>query len=416
MRKASILIFISIFLIIPWEIGAQQTNQIPPTAVSMIPAEPSVRFSKVMAYLKEGGILSALLVGVENDNLILRAGGQNKKIPLNSLARVIIETEKETKRNIFHGALSGIYLGNLIFLRAENQPLAYMQDTEANALGLFLINVIFASAGGGLGYLAGSFLEKSEKTYDFTGGELKKQAEWNQLITYITGGVHRPRKLHFSIQAGHVFTRVSSQYLDLLENAGYSVYKFNPRQDTNSWDYGFVAAKDFNLVRKVQITYSLKPEIEIGVSLFSLGEPQIYGEKWRSGQAFYVSQSLYTTGLYAIGIYKPFLSQMPRGISWHIGAGLGVAKMNFNLKTEIDRGYPIYTEVITEYIISKTSFSSVIFAELNFYLSEAFSLGFSADYVFVPSEEVPEILERGIPAQKLRFGNGSIGFIIGLHF
>jgi hypothetical protein len=42
--------------------------------------------------------------------------------------------------------------------------------------------------------------------------------------------------------------------------------------------------------------------------------------------------------------------------------------------------------------------------------------GLTADYVFVPAANAPNIPEAGIPAQKLRFGNGSISFTLGLDF
>jgi hypothetical protein len=106
---------------------------------------------------------------------------------------------------------------------------------------------------------------------------------------------------------------------------------------------------------------------------------------------------------------------MPKPIVWNVGLGAGVAKVNFSLESSIHSWCPTFEER-SEHNISKTFFSGVIFTELNLYLHEAMSLGLTADYVFIPSEQAPEILEGGIPAQKLRLGNASVGFTLGFHF
>jgi len=410
MRKRLSLLLTLVLLLSVWKVMGQQVDQSSPPSVSELPTAPSVLFNKVLVNLREGGALSGLLVGIESNALILRISGQNEKIQLNSIAWVTIEIEKKTSRNTLYGALLGIYFGNLIFLRAENQPLAYIQDIEANALGLFLTNAIFAGAGGGLGYLSGAILEKGEKVFNFTGSREKQLSEGERLRRYIIGDSSRSRKIHFSVQAGHIFTRVSNRYLSLLKNTDYHASRYICR-DYECGD----AASNFNLLRKLQISYSLKSNAEIGIALYWLGEPSVQGEKWQNGISSEITQTLYSTGYYVIGIYKPFLKRMPKQISWNAGVGFGAAKVNFCLKTSSHSWYP-YFEEKTEHNISKILFSTIIFTELNLRISDALSLGLISDYVFVPSEHGPEFLEGGIPAQKLRLGNGSVGFTLGLHF
>lgn len=372
------------------------------SSISQMPTAPSMFFSKVVVYLQEGGVFTGLLVGVENDLLVVRSGGRDKNIHLSNLAKVSIEREEKMGRDLFYGLILGTYLGNQIFNRAENQPIAYMKDID---LGweFLLQNVIFAAVGGGFGYLLGLVFEKEEKVFDFNGSDKKRQAKWRQFIRYIMGD-RVSKRVHLSIQTGHVFTDLQRKYTDLLKNAGYYMGR----------SYDFEPASDFNLLRKLQITISIKPEIEVGIALISVGEPSIYGVKWEIGSL--VNQSLNTTGCYAIGIYKPFLTKMPKRIAWNIGAGVGAAKVDFCLEDIFHSGYPSYTSVITPHNISKNYFSAVVFTELNFYIYNTLSLGLIADYVYVPPEDVPEIPELGIPNQKLRFGNGSVGLTFGLHF
>jgi hypothetical protein len=410
MRKGILLILILFFLVNPGEIRSQNADQNQSLSGSEIPTALSMLFNRVLVYLREGGALSGLLVGVKNDNLILRISGRDEEIPLDNLARVTIETERKRTHYGAYGMLLGAYLGNLISFRAKNQPTAYMQDMEDATLGLVLWNLIFASAGGGLGYLASSIFEKGEKVFDFTGNGKERQSEWEKLKRFIIGFALPSKKVHLTVQAGYVFTRVSSQYKNIFKNAGYYVSSYSYLFEEHAEE-----ANDFNFLRKFQLTISPISTAEIGFAIYWLGEPSTQGDKWPTGFRASVAQSLHTIGYYAIAIYKPFLKQMPNSIVWNAGIGVGAAKVNFSLKSYLDFWEP-YFEERSEHNISKYSFSSVIFTELNLYLHESMSLGFTADYAFIPSEQVPEILSAGIPAQEIRLGNGNIGFTLGLHF
>lgn len=409
MQKGLSLVFMFILLFCSLEATGQQTEKSPSPSISEMPTAISFLFNYVSVYRRKGGSLYGLLVGIESNALIMRVRGKDEKIPLRNLSKVLIETEKKTSRNALYSMLLGTYIGNFALLRAKNQPTAYLRDFDSG-LGLFLWNVIFAGAGGGLGYLIGSAFEKGEKAFDFTGSEQKRQANWEKLRRFVIGGDLPPKKAHLSIQAGHVFTRVCPRYFSLLENGGYYVGKYSC-DESGCGD----EASDFNLLRKLQITYSPVSKAEVGVAIYWLGEPSIQGHNWQMERSIEANQFLNVKGLYAVGVYKPFLKRMPKRMAWRVGIGMGAAKVDFNLNTQHYAWYP-YTEVSFEHKISKTLLSGVVFTELNFYLQDALSFGFSADYVYVPPEEAPEIPDAGIPAQKLRLGNGSIGFNLGLHF
>jgi len=397
MRKGFFPVLVLVLLINTWEINGQQLDT---SSSHLVPERQTalrVLFNKVLVYFRDGSYLSGLLVGVENNLLVLRTKGQDEKIPLNNLVKVIIETDKETNRYALYGMLMGTYLGNIIFHRAENQPTAYMEDFDGT-LGFLLINTLYAAAGIGLGYLASSMFEESKRVFDFTGSEGKRQAAWDRFRRFVIGGDFGPKKVHISIQAGHVYTRVSSRYETLLQNVDYST--------------GRGGVSNFNLLRKLQFTISPTSNAEIGLALYWLGEPRLYGNKYHC-RAW---QSLYTNGYYIVGIYKPFVRQLPKYIDWNVGMGVGAAKVDFSLETEHWTGYPTYSRETSEYNIYKIFFSGLVFAELNLYLHNTLSVGLVADYVFVPPKNVPEIPEADIPEQKLRLGNSSIGFTLGMHF
>jgi len=409
MRKGIFLILTLAFLLYPWEMRGGQADQSSSSSVSELPTAFGLLFNRVSVYQKQGGAIFGLLVGVDSDSLIVRLGKNDEKVHYRNLAKVTIETEKKRGRNVLYSMLIGTYLENLIFLRAKNQPAAYMKKFEG---GPFLLDVIIAAASGGLGWLISSSFEKGERVFDFTGSEEKQQAEWEKLQRFVIGAAPL-RKMHLSIQAGHVFTQVSARYLNLLKSNGYDVsgygyYIYNEYLEP---------ASNFNLLRKLQLTYSFKPHIEFGAALLWLGEPSIMGSRWQYGPSVEVTQETDTKGYYAIGIRRLFRKKLGKRINWNIGLGMGAAKVYFRLKAVTwDSSVWPYIQITTEHKISKNLFSGMAFTELNFYLQDTLSFGLIADYAFLPSQHVPGIPDADIPAQNLRFSTGSIGFTLGLHF
>jgi len=311
-------------------------------------------------------------------------------------------------------------------LRAKGQPPVYMKDYDST-LGLLLWEGIFVAAGTGLGYWFGSALEKGEKVFEFTGGEQHNLRIWEALKKFILQ-IDQVNKVHFSVQGGQVLGRASSRFQDLLKEAGYHIWSagYNGTAEAE-------AASNFNLLRKVQLTYSLRPGLEIGTAVSFLGEPSLSGWRQTESQTAYdpslgsyttyqtanIMQAFSSTGYFVCCLYKPFFSRLPKNLSWDVGLGAGAAQIKVDLRTTISTSfpyYPYYTEISSESKISKTRLSSLVFTELKFYLSDGFSVGLIADYVFAPALKTSAIPEAGIPAQKLRLVNGSAGFTLGFDF
>lgn len=418
-RKGFFLVFILAFLFNPWKIWGQKVDKDSSLPVTQIPISPNLHFNRVLLYPREGRVLSGLLVGMESDKFIVRVGEKDEKIPYHNMAKVIIETKKKIGNDAIYGLLLGTYLGNFLFSRAKNQPTAYLEKVkEPGGLensGFLALNAASAAAGGLLGLIAGWLFEKDERIFYFIGSEQKRQAEWERLIRFVMGEPSA-KKVHILIQGGYVFTQVSPRYFNLLQNAAYNIeYGY-----LHYWDEyrRMERASDFNLMRKFQFTISLVKNLETGIAMYWLGEPFIHAYKgfiWSPDSV--VNQKTNTKGYYAIGIYKPFFRKLPRRLAWNVGLGLGVVKLDFSLESTIMvYTYPEYERSTIKHDITKTLFSGIVFTELNFYIQDTLSLGLVADYVFVPNEEAPGIPEADIPAQKLRFGTGSIGFTLGFHF
>jgi len=410
MRNKLLPLIIIVLLAIPWEIKAQQPEQESAPSVTRTPAISRLLYNRVHIYRREGTYLSGLLVGVEDDALIVRIGERDEKLRRQNLSKVVIETEKKRRRNVLYAALLGTYLQNLLSSRAKNQPTAYLHETYEGIGTTILGNALSALMWGGVWYYVFSKFEKSKKEFDLNGKEKKSLARWERLRSYITGE-YTQNKMNISAQAGYVFTRVSSHYKTLFQDAGY---------ETRNSSYFFgeyrEGATDFNLLRKLQFTLTAPSNNEFGIAVYWPGEPSAAGYTYAWDQSFEVEQVLFVTAYYGVLVLKPPRFQKSKRISLNLGIGLGMAQVDFRIRTDLETWDPSYDVIRNQYSVSKRLFSSVIFAELNYYLRRALSLGLIADYIYIPSLQAPEIPEAGIAAQNLRLGNASVGFTLGLHF
>jgi hypothetical protein len=368
--------------------------------------------SKVIARTADGKSHYGLLTGVEGDELILKRGTNEERISYRDISEVSVESKKNTGAFMTSGMVLGIYLGNLLY-RAEGQPVAYVPEGAS-----FIWDFVFASAGIGLGYLAGLF-EKDEVVFQFDGGAEDRLAEWGRLKSFLAGRL-RDKKIHLSIQAARVFTSVFQRYRNAFASAGYytssGFYPLSPGSSQYDYEKRVEPAARFNLLRKAQLTVSLQPKIDVGAAVVFSGEPGVGGTRWEDGGYRAVWQTYESVGYYAVAVYKPLLGILPEKVQWGIGVGAGASRVDFELGLHSEEYYQDYEEKWARHQITQTVPSGLAFTELSFFFGPNTSLGLTADYVFGPSRNVPEFPEWNLPAQKIRLGNGSLGVVFGMHF
>lgn len=371
------------------------------TATRVLQSRPQAQegFKKSLVFRRNQNPEAGYLVELKGDSLLILRGGKNESLLYQDITKVMVEREGQTAKVAVLGMFLGMYAGNLLFYTAENQPTAYFgyDGFGESRQALLLANLLFAGAGCLVGYLAGLPLGQKEIWFDLTGSERERQAEWNRLDRLINR--KHVNRMHFLVQPAYVYNQVSSNYKEALTDSGYIVYSYDQEPS------------NFNLLRKLQLTMSLTNKVELGLAAFWLGEPSVYG--YRVNPSAYVTQSLKATGYYVIGAYNLFPSWLIGRVNWKSGLGLGLAQVNFNLRSfsYTQSGYSSEIETV-----SKNLFSGIIFSEVSLQLFRFFSLGIIGDYVWVPTHEGPPLSSAGILAQKLRFGNGSIGITMGLHF
>lgn len=395
MRKAFLFLFI--ISVSPKITVGQTESSKQSQPISGLSIARNVLYNKLIAVKKDGNAIAGLLIGVKNDTLLLLVAGDNKKVTLRNLISVRLDVEKESGKIATAGMILGMYLGTLLVYQAENQPTAFLESTENFELGYWLVNLLGAAVGGGIAYLFDSGV-KNEEMFNLSGNEEEQNSEWIRFRSLVNGE-YSPglvsTKVHFSVQTGWVNTLSSNSF----ENLGYNT--------RNSNEYGY-RVSDFNMMRKLQLTYSYKPELRIGAALMWLGEPSIIGYNSELNSA--LTHSLHAKGYYVVATCLPLLSQMPQNLVWQLGIGIGVAKVDFKLM----QGY-LWNHGKEEKL-SKSFYSGVIFSELNYMLSSNFSAGLAFDYVIIPDDQIAIQIAEEFMNYNIKLGNSSFGFTFGIHF
>ena len=401
MKKSAVLIIIGLIFFCGIESGSllAQTNIQSEPGSSRIPAIMRLLYNRVIVSRLTNGPLIGLLVGVENNSLVIKIKEEEQMISYNDIAEIIIEVKKNSGSNIVLGMLGGAYLGNLIFDRAENQPPVFVNREGESGVWLLFKNALYACAGGALIYLVNYVSKNSEKKFTFSKDPIKRLKTWEKLKRFIIGYEPELAKFHLALQACHVFTPVRNWYANVFPGA-----------------YDFSGEMKINLLRKVQFTYSIRTDLEVGAAWIALGDPGYSGRYWQNKKLSWFNLYKDDYGFYGVLIYKPFDHILSNKMEWGIGGGLGPAKLDIALRAGTRSGYPDYIEKEEEHKISEVKLSGVLFSNLTFKLSRIFSFGLYADYVYILPEKIPEFPNINIPGKKFNLGNASMGLSFGINF
>ena len=379
---------------------AQDKTTISSTEATMITVREDIMYNIATILDEKDNITRGFLVGLRSDSLFLIKNKKTFGIAISDIIHISIDMDHSNWMLFTSGAFLGMYLGNLIFFQSEFQPTAYQSGGDEE--GKIAASLLFAFIGGGIGYIVDLGLEKGDESFDLSEEGNQRMKEVEKLKKFLLSD-ETTKQVHVTVQLAQVRTRYSE--IEGLSNSSYSSY--SPYNEVTS----------FNLLRKLQITYSLFNYLDVGVAISWIGEPQSnwFSNSFYSFQQSYIgTQSYDGTGYYAVAAYHPFKSVFSSSFSWIIGAGIGLGNVNYDFINVVNSGsFPNASSDSTIVKINKSMFSGLIFTEFDLYLFDEFSLGLVIDYVYLP-EEMKAIPELGIDKRNL--GNFSIGATIGLHF
>ncbi|MBI5463601.1 MAG: hypothetical protein HY966_01450 [Ignavibacteriales bacterium] len=352
-------------------------------------------------------VLSGRIVDVKDDHLVLLTNRSEEVVPFSEVSRIIVRTTASSGRGVLYGAVLGGYVGMLAFGTEQNSG-GYLSSGSSRVFG-FLVGVLPSLAlGAGLGYLIDSGPSEKEELIEFTGSTDSRR----NAIARLRSGLGRTdshQRIHVSFQGSQVNPSIPPLEL--------------PSQYHSSAYDGYT---NFNILRRLQATYSIVPEVELGAGIVWFGQPEKMGSGYENlsnnqSRSWYSRQKFEANGKYVMVSYKPFVSVLDRQFSINVGGGLGIASVDY--LRDITISTYDYTSTSGQSAPQYSSFAVVdgfpsgyLYGELQFNLDEHLSLALMADKVFTPSKESPPVPEAQIPQQALAFGNSSFGFSIGLHF
>lgn len=390
--KKNIVLLIILLISFSMELLGQNDIENVKMKEELILANPQLLHNIVVVTDKQGNANRGFLIGLKADTILFSRQNEQYRYSLKDLISVTIDVEPSNTKGLLIGGVIGAYIANIAILRAEYQTFAYMSDHELWRSVIF--SFLFGAAGGSIGYLIEANSAKVEIDFIFSDDQKKWESEFERFRRFIMG-TEKEKLLHISIQLSQVSTRLS----ELADAEHYYYYDVT----------------NFNLMRKFDITYSVFNKINLGLAICWFGEPSF--EDWSFEELNYTSilvqQKYEGIGYYAVGTYEPFQGFSP-DVSWKFGLGIGLGNIDYHLNT-LKENY-IEGEYLAESFetkISKNIFSGILYTNLDFYLNNVLSLGFSADYVYL-AKTMPAIPELNVG--KSNFGNYSLGINISLNF
>lgn len=341
---------------------------------------------------RQNYISHGFLLGIKGDSLILTLNNQIQSHSLKDLMSVSIDVESEYYKGFLMGTLIGVYAGSLALFQEENQPFAYLEDHENGTLVIF--GIIFAFAGGGIGYLIEQSAYKDQVTFNFSVDERTRTEDISKFKAFLFK-LKRENQFNITAQLSQVNTRVSE--LDRSPDNYYSI-------------------TSFNLLRKLDITYDSWKDISVGAAISWYGEPSLYYNNYThtNSKFIWIETHYDGVGYYLVTAYEPFSTESFHQVSWKVGLGFGVGTIDYKQRIIIEElidGEYINNEVITNII--KNKLSALFYSHFNLYLFENLSVGISADYVYL-NEKMNAIPELKLPSRD--FGNYSVGVNLSIHF
>ena len=372
-----------------------------PTRPAGEPVRPEVRISPALYFrmitldLTDGTRVRGRLLGAGPEVVRFRTDAGDRDVPLKDVRRAVIKTENGplAAKGAIPGAAFGLYVGNGLSSGVFETPGFYLDSGGSfhHSYGLwsFLEQIFYAGLGGSLGWLA--FSGSSTRTFVLAWDGGSDDAAREGFLRFVTAGRVEPR-FHVLVQAGRVLWRTTPRLEEALVASGLTP---SPYQYSSMFSY----------LRAVLVTRTFGSRVHAGLRVSFPGEPMT----WANGEGISLREEFQATAGHAVVSISPLSAKPGRPFSWTTGLGAGAAWVR--LKRTL---YGYSDDITVE--TSGLRPSAVAYTTLELRINQMFSLGAAADYTFFGSAEAPGLADYGIAAQKVRLGNGSIGFVVGFHF
>lgn len=399
-------LFVLLIVLLSTQILAQEKEK---DSEQWIKIDKDLIYNIVIATDINQKITKGLLYGMKGDSIYLTLNNKMIALYLNNLLSLSIENRRTSNLGFVSGAFSGMYIGSLIFLTSKNQSAKYLEYD--GTLEIALYELLFVTVGGGIGYLIDRGSGDRQEVFYFTQDEEETENEIIRIKNFLSN-CSTSKKIKVNFHLSQVNTRLSE-----IQNNSNNKYYWNGYYNSNYYEI-----HNFNMLRKLSLTYEVFEKLEVGIALTWFGEPSFYYYKsdYKYDSIYIsitntISQSFDGLGYYFVINYKPLRNIIPDYFDLMVGAGAGFGKIDYNFKNKTATQIPELGPIIVtdEKIIDKVLFSSIIMCEIKYFIYPELNLSLQADYIYLP-EKMPAIPAFGFDERNL--GNFSFGLGLGINF
>ena len=353
-------------------------------------------FHDATVVLLDGTELRGLCAGITRDSFRLWQPGMIRGFTFTQIRSLMVCREGHPASGALYGLVIGGYAGFLIGGLERENP-GYFGGTRefvyapAGTDAAWTDAALMGFAGGMVGYFIGGGSGSNDR-YDLTGPEPSRQRTIDELRGFVSPAT--AARIHIRLSAGVVsFSGVPSSPAAFL---------------------GASAGTRLACFRRGTVTYSLEPWIEVGLGFVDFSEPGVTSETW-SAQGYALSEQSSENLLFcAITRTSPLRSVLPGWVSVDLGAGLGVAGIDWRVETPAPWiGWGSTTSTPSRESNPK-SLGMTVFGGLTLYPDDHLSIGFAVDYTGPPFLTLPAVPDFGMAARTP--GNACVGFELGLQF
>jgi hypothetical protein len=248
-------------------------------------------------------------------------------------------------------------------------------------------------------------------------------------------------RFHLTYRPGFFRYQSASRCMTLFEEIGFGDTKPAYELSFFGFSFGPVSACDYPRTDKnsgwtfedIRLDYSITRKFAVGVGYSSSGLQKVDGYRYipitRAGESYY--SELYLSENFSSKLYYLQFSWMPvpdgflRKVSFLLGAGVGLSQSKISLMTSKSS----YEDNPDRKNFSKSTIALVGTAEFNYFFNSHLSLGFGAEYQYVPVkvescrltgryydlDESMNLIESTIPIDIPGHTVNASGFRIGLN-
>lgn len=351
-------------------------------------------YNPIIIITVDGDVYRGFFVSADSGNINAMVNGQQESFNFREISSIKIKRSRNLSNYGVTGMLWGLYLGNHLLFRNNSNPTAYMDYIKSDDIfqaGLY--NILSLAVGVGLGYIVGAVAEPLEAEFNLEDPNVVPKEEFKRFLSMLQKK-NNQSAFHLNFSAGRVYSSLTEDLAKVLESQGMIYQNDNSANSYYSYYEPDYTTNGINLLRNIDISYNIKPEIEVGIGFMWLGNENLY----RSSASYYsgntniktATGSFNGTGYFAKVQYSPIKKYLSEMFDLKASFGMGWANLKYNLtyqfETKINN---ISYHDNRSYNLDESKFATNFGLEAKFILSPHSSLSLYYEITYMDKVTLP---------------------------